>query len=68
MASPGGGGGKGGGLEGFHIRWDPHYSGHPFQISQADSHSDGRQLASGGQQPAKGKAEVVATGKGARNR
>ena len=60
-ASPYGGGGKGRGRDGVHIIWDPPLPGHLLKISRVNYHGSGRQLASGGQQPAEGKSEVGAT-------
>ena len=63
--SPGGGGGKGGGWDGIHIRWNVPCPSNLFQIFWVNSHGGGRQLARGGQQPAEGKAEADAADKGA---
>ena len=65
---PIGGGGKGRGRDGDNSVWNTLCPGHLLQVSRANYHGGGRRLASGGQEPAEGKAEVVETGKGAGKR
>ena len=58
MASPDGGGGPGGYIEGTHCLWIPPLPGHLLQVPGESSCRRGRLLASSGAQPPECQVEV----------